>query len=111
MKKSPILYIVIPCYNEEEVLYETTKLLNKKLQEIIKIKKISPKSKVMYVNDGSKDKTWDIIKKINGRELMNFLKCNLSPLYPENEYYYQCGFNHKKNTISIRKKIKKNEGY
>lgn len=68
MKKSPILYIVIPCYNEEEVLYETTKLLNKKLQEIIKIKKISPKSKVMYVNDGSKDKTWDIIKKINSKE-------------------------------------------
>lgn len=52
----------------------------------------------------------DIIKKINGCELMNFLKCNLSPLYPENEYYYQCGFNHKKNTISIRKKIKTNDG-
>lgn len=65
MKNSEILYIVIPCYNEEEVLEETTKRLTAKLNELIKNKLISKESKVMYIDDGSKDKTWDIIKKIN----------------------------------------------
>lgn len=65
MKNSEILYIVIPCYNEEEVLEETTKRLTTKLNELIKNKLISKESKVMYIDDGSKDKTWDIIKKIN----------------------------------------------
>ena len=68
MNKLPILYIVVPCYNEEEVLYETTKRLKVKLKEIIKSKKVSNQSRVMYVNDGSKDKTWDIIKEINNNE-------------------------------------------
>ncbi len=51
--KNNILYVVVPCYNEEEVLKETTKKLKAKLQSLIKEKKISAKSKVMYVNDGS----------------------------------------------------------
>ena len=67
MKKEPILYIVIPCYNEEEVLEETTRQLKIKMESLIKSKEISSKSKVMYVNDGSKDKTWELIKKINTR--------------------------------------------
>lgn len=65
MKKCDVLYMVIPCYNEEEVLPETTKRLEKKLGDLIKKKVISEKSKVMYVNDGSKDKTWELIKSIN----------------------------------------------
>ena len=65
MKKCDVLYMVIPCYNEEEVLPETTKKKKKKLGDLIKKKVISEKSKVMYVNDGSKDKTWELIKKIN----------------------------------------------
>ena len=68
MKKDPILYVVIPCYNEEEVLPETTKRMKEKLTNLIKNKKISSKSKVMYVNDGSKDKTWEMIKDINKKE-------------------------------------------
>ena len=64
----PILYVVVPCYNEEAVLEETTKQLKQKLTNLIQNKKISEKSKVMYVNDGSKDKTWEIIKKINQKE-------------------------------------------
>ena len=68
MKKNPILYVVIPCYNEEEVLEETTKQLKVKMTKLIENKEISEKSKVMYVNDGSKDKTWEIIKKINKKE-------------------------------------------
>jgi glycosyltransferase involved in cell wall biosynthesis len=68
MKKESILYVVIPCYNEEEVLEETTRQLKIKMEKLIKDKKISPKSKVMYVNDGSKDKTWEIIKEIHKKE-------------------------------------------
>lgn len=68
MKKLPILYIVIPCFNEEEVLKETTKRLKTKLKKLLKEKIISTKSRVMYVNDGSKDKTWSIIKEINQKE-------------------------------------------
>lgn len=59
-----ILYIVIPCYNEEEVLKETTKRLKEKLNSLIKNKYISKNSKVLYVNDGSKDDTWKLIKEI-----------------------------------------------
>lgn len=59
------LYVVVPCYNEEEVLEETTKRLKEKLNNLIKTKQINKDSKVMYVNDGSKDKTWELIKKIS----------------------------------------------
>ena len=57
------LFIVIPCYNEEEVLDETVKVISKKMNNLIEKKIISKNIKVMFVNDGSKDKTWDIIKK------------------------------------------------
>ncbi len=70
MKKCDVLYMVIPCYNEEEVLPETTKRLKEKLNGLIKKKVISEKSKVMYVNDGSKDKTWELIKQINNNDPM-----------------------------------------
>lgn len=60
--RKKILYIVVPCYNEEEVLKETTKRLCIKLEKLIQSERISDKSKIMYVNDGSKDKTWDIIE-------------------------------------------------
>ena len=63
--RKEIMYIVIPCYNEEKVLEETTKKLKIKLEKLISDKIISEKSRVMYVNDGSKDKTWEIIKDIN----------------------------------------------
>lgn len=57
----PILYLVIPCYNEEAVLPKTAPLFSNKLIELINLKKINSKSKVLFVNDGSKDKTWQII--------------------------------------------------
>ncbi|MBE5932847.1 MAG: glycosyltransferase family 2 protein [Lachnospiraceae bacterium] len=57
----PILYIVVPCYNEEEVLAETTKRLTAKLNAMIKGNVVSSESRIMYVNDGSKDRTWEII--------------------------------------------------
>lgn len=68
MKKDKTLYIVVPCYNEEEVLTETTKRLKIKLNNLIKKQIISKDSKVMYVNDGSKDKTWNMIQGIHNKE-------------------------------------------
>lgn len=58
------LYMVIPCYNEEEVLPETAKELQTKLTKLMDKGKISKKSKIMFVNDGSKDKTWDLIEEL-----------------------------------------------
>ena len=66
MKK--ILYIVVPCYNEEEVLKETAKRLTKKLNELIKLNVITKSSRILFVNDGSKDKTWEIIKDLDYKE-------------------------------------------
>lgn len=57
----PILYIVIPCYNEEKVLPVTSRIFLDKLNFLIDKGKISEQSRVMFVNDGSSDKTWEII--------------------------------------------------
>lgn len=65
-----ILYVVVPCYNEEEVIDETVKRLTIKMKSLIDNKMISNKSKVLFVNDGSKDKTWDKILKINSLDNM-----------------------------------------
>ena len=62
------LYIVVPCYNEEEVLDETTKRLKTKMKELIIKKVISKDSKVLYLNDGSGDNTWNLIKKISSKD-------------------------------------------
>lgn len=61
----PILYLVIPCYNEEEMLEITTRELTKKMNDLIKGNLISESSKVMYIDDGSKDRTWELIEKFN----------------------------------------------
>ena len=55
------LYIVIPCYKEQEVLHETASRLKVKMESLIAAGKISPESRVMFVNDGSSDNTWPII--------------------------------------------------
>lgn len=62
---SDILYIVVPCYNEEEVLTETKTRLVAKLEKLISNKKIAPSSRIVFVNDGSKDKTWDLISQFH----------------------------------------------
>ena len=59
-----ILYIVVPCYNEEEVLRETAKRLKEKLENLINSNTISQKSRILFVNDGSKDKTFEIIEQL-----------------------------------------------
>ena len=64
MKKTD-LAIIVPCYNEEEILPQSIKKLNKLLSSLIEKNLISNDSCIVFVNDGSKDKTWDIIKKEN----------------------------------------------
>ncbi|MDO4294450.1 MAG: glycosyltransferase family 2 protein [Eubacteriales bacterium] len=59
--RSNTLYLVVPCYNEEEVLHKTAEVLSDKLLRLIAAGKASPKSRILFVNDGSKDKTWKII--------------------------------------------------
>ena len=61
MKKS-ILYIVIPCYNEEAVLPTTSGMFLQKLSDLCAAGKIDDASRVLFVNDGSKDATWSIIQ-------------------------------------------------
>ena len=58
----PILWIVIPCYNEEQVLPITAPLFREKLRELTEAGKISENSRVLFVNDGSSDRTWDLIR-------------------------------------------------
>lgn len=68
------LYIVVPCYNEEEVLPETARRLGDKLRSLMRAGKISPRSRVLFVNDGSKDRTWEVIAKLH---MENSLLCGV----------------------------------
>ncbi len=60
------LAIVVPCYNEQEVLPETTRQLTELMEKLVAVKKISADSYILYVNDGSSDSTWEIIEKYAG---------------------------------------------
>ena len=59
-----VLYIVVPCYNEEAVLPETSRRLGEKLKSLIAMGKVSENSRVLFVNDGSRDKTWELISSL-----------------------------------------------
>ncbi len=76
-KSSTVLNIVIPCYNEEKALPFTKKELIKKMDDLIKKGLVSENSKVVLVNDGSRDKTWDLIKTLHKENDM-FVGVNLS---------------------------------
>ena len=71
------LWLVVPCYNEEEVLPETSKRLYKIMTDMVINGLISPESKIAFVNDGSKDKTWELIEKYH-TGLDMFVGINLS---------------------------------
>lgn len=60
--ENPVLYIVIPCYNEQEVLPITAPMFLNKLHELAEKKLVSENSRILFVNDGSSDGTWDIIR-------------------------------------------------
>ena len=65
MAGNDVLYLVIPCYNEEAVLHETARQLLNKMNSMFERGMISRESKIMFVNDGSKDKTWEIIEELH----------------------------------------------
>ncbi|MBR5798746.1 MAG: glycosyltransferase family 2 protein [Lachnospiraceae bacterium] len=71
------LYLVIPCYNEEEVLPETAGRLKEKINSLIAKEKISKESRIVFVNDGSKDRTWELIQQLHAQDEM-FSGINLS---------------------------------
>lgn len=62
-KRGNILYLVVPCYNEEEIIERSIEKLKEKVNRLISEHKISPKSKIMFVNDGSRDKTLSMLHK------------------------------------------------
>ena len=62
---NPVLYIVIPCYNEEAVLPITAPLFLGEMEKLVNLDLVSDKSKILFVNDGSRDKTWDIITELS----------------------------------------------
>ena len=74
-RQNPILYIVIPCYNEQEVLPVTSGMFLEKIRNLKERYQIHEDSKVVFVNDGSKDNTWNII-------------CNLAKEHPESINQY-----------------------
>ena len=65
---TPVLYIVIPCYNEQEVLPITAPMFLEKIRNLAAVGKISDESRVLFVNDGSKDRTWEIIKELSRQD-------------------------------------------
>lgn len=78
MKAENTLYIVVPCYKEEAVLPETSKRLGQKMRALMAEGKISEKSRVMFVNDGSRDQTWPIISRLHEEQPELFSGVNLS---------------------------------
>ena len=77
MKDAKTLYVVIPCYKEEEVLPETARRLKSKMAALVEQGRIAPDSRVMFVNDGSRDRTWEIIARLHQEDRL-FSGVNLS---------------------------------
>ena len=77
MRADKTLYVVVPCYKEEAVLPETSKRLKEKMAALIAAGKISENSRVLFVNDGSKDRTWEIIAQLHSQDKL-FSGVNLS---------------------------------
>ncbi len=65
---SDVLYIVVPCYNEEEVLPETSRRLKEKMEALVAAGTISGGSRILFVNDGSRDRTWEIISALHAAD-------------------------------------------
>ena len=79
------LYIVVPCYNEEEVLPETSKRLLEKLTTLENQGRVTAKSRILFIDDGSRDKTWEMISSLHKPHFSNTgekrRQRKLSPLF------------------------------
>ena len=69
-RKIPVLYLVVPCYNEEEVVEKSAQVMGDKLRRLIGEGKINPDSKIMFVNDGSRDSTLRLLHQIAAEDTM-----------------------------------------
>lgn len=61
----PILWVIIPCYNEQEVLPMTAPIFREELEHLVETGRVSKKSRVLFVDDGSEDETWNIICRLS----------------------------------------------
>jgi len=77
VREEKTLYVVVPCYKEEEVLPETSKRLKEKMESLVRQGRISASSRILFVNDGSKDRTWEIIAGLHEKDSI-FSGVNLS---------------------------------
>lgn len=68
MSMSDVLYIVVPCYNEEEVLPETSRRLKEKMEALVAAGTVNKGSRILFVNDGSRDRTWEIISALHAAD-------------------------------------------
>ena len=59
--RAPVLYVVVPCYNEQEVLPVTSKMFRDEVAHLVSLGKVSPESRILFVDDGSADATWGIV--------------------------------------------------
>lgn len=78
MSMPETLYMVVPCYNEQEVLHETARQLKAKYETLIQQNLISSESRIVFVNDGSKDSTWSIIQELHSEQPRFFSGINLA---------------------------------
>jgi len=74
----PVLAVIVPCYNEEEALPETAKSLSGKISRLISAQVVSPKSTLLFVDDGSNDNTWSLIEKLHSDNPLVFNGIKLS---------------------------------
>lgn len=68
LRKDTVLYLVVPCYNEEDVLCKTAEVLKEKMNRLISSGKIVKKSRILFINDGSRDATWKIIHELTQQD-------------------------------------------
>lgn len=68
MNSCPVLWLIVPCYNEQEVLPVTSALFMAKLKELITSGRIQDSSRILFINDGSTDDTWEIITSLTSQD-------------------------------------------
>ena len=66
----PILYLIIPCFNENEIIKNSMEIINEKIKVLIKNKSINKESKIVFINDGSKDNTLNLLKKYKTKQMI-----------------------------------------
>ena len=66
----PVLYLIIPCFNENEIIKNSMEIMNEKIKSLIRNKSINKESKIIFINDGSKDNTLDLLKKYKTKQMI-----------------------------------------